>query len=99
MRLLDLQLSVERQLRDLPRPAYLLAMSVIGQELQKIHADLLPGEGDRLAGETVDAVTAAHLSGEATAAGARQFHRRWEELMEDPAADGPLVMFSAMHAL
>jgi len=52
-------------------------MSVIGQELRKIHADLLPGEGDRLAGQTVDAVTAAYLSGEATAAGAWRLHRRW----------------------
>jgi len=41
-------------MRDLRHPAYLLAMSVIGQELRKIHADLLPGEGDRPAGQTVD---------------------------------------------
>jgi hypothetical protein len=97
MRLLDLGLSVHRQLRDLPYPAYLLAMSVIGQELQEVYADLLPGEGDLLARQTVDAVKAAYLSGEAAGDGAWQLHQRWEKLIEDPAVDGPLGMFSAMY--
>ena len=90
MRLLDLQLSVERQLEDLPYPAYLLSMSVIGRQLQEIYAGLLPGEGGLLAGQTADAVKAAYLSGEAAADEAWQLHRRWEELIEHPGPDGPL---------
>jgi hypothetical protein len=97
VRLLDLGLSVQRQLRDLPYPAYFLAMGVIGQELQDIYADLLPGDGDMLARQTVDTVKVAYLSGQATVDGAWQLHRRWEKLIEDPAADGPLGMFSAMY--
>ena len=97
MRLLDLGLSVQRQLHDLPYPAYLLAMSVIGQELQDIYADLLSDDGDMLARQTVDAIKAAYLSGQAAVDGAWQLHRRWEKLIEDPATDGPLGMFSAMY--
>jgi hypothetical protein len=97
VRLLNLGLSVQRQLRDLPYPAYLLAMSVIAQELQQIYADLLPGEGGMLAGQTVGAIKAAYLSGDAAGDGARRLHRRWEKLIEDPATDGPLGMFSAMY--
>lgn len=97
MRLLDLQISVSRQLEDLPYPAYLLSMSVIGRQLQETYADLLPGDGDLLARQTVDAVKAAYLSGEAARDEAWQLHRRWEELIEDPATDGPLGMFSAMY--
>jgi len=82
--LLDLGLSVQRQLRDLPYPAYLLAMSVIGQELQDIYADLLSDDGDMLARQTVDAIKAAYLSGQAAVDGVWQLHRRWEELIEDP---------------
>jgi hypothetical protein len=95
--LLDLGLSVQRQLRDLPYPAYLLAMGVIGQELREIYAGLLPGEADMAAGQTVGAVRAAYLSGDAAVDGAWQLHRRWEKLIEDPATDGPLAMFSAMY--
>ncbi len=90
MRLLDLGLSVEQQLRDLPYPAYLLSMSVIGRRLGEIYADLLPEEGRLLAAQTADAVKAAYLSGEATADDAWQLHRRWEELIEHPGPDGPL---------
>src|SRR5215468_4119319 len=97
MRLLDLQLSVERQLRGLPYPAYLLAMSVIGRQLQESYADLLAENGDLLARQTVDAVTAAYLSGEVAKDEAWQLHRRWEELIEDPATDGPLGVFSAVY--
>ena len=97
MRLLDLQLSVERQLRGLPYPAYLLAMSVIGRQLQESYADLLAGNGDLLARQTVGVVTAAYLSGEPAKDEAWQLHRRWEELIGDPATDGPLGMFSAMY--
>lgn len=97
MRLMDLGLSVEQQLRDLPYPAYLLSMSVIGRRLGEIYADLLPREGRLLAAQTADAVKAAYLSGEAAGDEAWQLHRRWDELIEDPATDGPLGMFSAMY--
>jgi hypothetical protein len=99
MRLLDLGLSVEQQLRDLPYPAYLLSMSVIGRRLGELYAEFLPGEGRQLAAQTVAAVTAAYLSGEATTDEAWQLHRKWEQLIEHPGPDGPLGMYSAMHGL
>ena len=98
MRLLDLGLSVQRQLRDLPYPAYLLSMSVIARRLGEVYADVLPGEGRQLAAQTADAAKAAYLSGEA-AADAWQLHRRWEQLIEDPVILGPLGMYSAMYTL
>jgi hypothetical protein len=60
MRLLDLELSVERQLRDLPDAAYLLAMSVIGKHLAGICDGFFPGEVRLLAAQTVDAAKAAY---------------------------------------
>lgn len=96
MRLLDLGLSVGQQLRDLPYPAYLLSMSVIGKQLAEIYADQLPGEGRLLAAQTADAARAAYL-GESVADDAWKLHKRWEKLIEDPATDGPLGMFSAMY--
>ncbi len=99
MRLLDLGLSVGQQLRDLPYPAYLLSMSVIGRRLGEVYADFLPGEGRLLAAQTADAVKAAYMSGEAAADDAWQLHRRWEELFEHPGPDGPLGMYSAMYTL
>ncbi|SRR5216683_1743872 len=99
MRLLDLGMSVGRQLDDLPYPAYLLSMSVIARRLGEIYADLMP-EGSRLlAAQTADAAKAAYLSGGATADDAWQLHRRWEELVNHPGPDGPLGMYSAMHTL
>jgi len=99
MRLLDLGLSVQQQLRDLPYPAYLLSMSVIGRRLGEIYADLLPGDGRLLAAQTVDVAKAAYLSGEAAADDAWQLHRRWKKLIEDPVILGPLGMYSAMYTL
>jgi len=99
MRLLDLGLSVQRQLRDLPYPAYLLSMSVIARRLGEVYADVLPGEGRLLAAQTADAAKAAYLSGEAAADDAWQLHRRWEQLIEDPVILGPLGMYSAMYTL
>ena len=99
MRLLDLGLSVGRQLDDLPYPAYLLSMSVIGRRLGEIYADLMPEGGRLLAAQTADAVKAAYMSGEATADDAWQLHRRWEELIKHPGPDGPLGMYSAMYTL
>jgi len=55
MRWLDLGLSVQQQLRDLPYPAYLLSMSVIARRLGQIYADVLPEEGRLLAAQTADA--------------------------------------------
>ena len=55
MRWLDLGLSVQHQLRDLPYPAYLLSMSVIARRLGQIYADVLPEEGRLLAAQTADA--------------------------------------------
>lgn len=97
MRLLDLGLSVQQQLEDLPYPAYLLSMSVIGRRLGEIYADLLPGQGRLLAALTVEAVKAAYLSEDAAADDLWQLHRRWEPLFEHPGPDGPLGMYSAMY--
>jgi hypothetical protein len=99
MRLLDLGLSVEQQLHDLPYPAYLVSMSVIGRRLGEVYADVLPEEGRLLAAQTADAAKTAYLSGEAPADAAWQLHCRWKELIEDPGTRGPLGMFSAMYTL
>lgn len=101
IRLLDLGLSVGRQLHDLPYPAYLLSMAAIGKQLAEIYADQFPEEGRLLAGKTIDAVTAAYLSGEADADDAWQLHLGWQQWLydvDDPdnEADGPAEMFSAM---
>jgi hypothetical protein len=101
IRLLDLGLSVGRQLHDLPYPAYLLSMTVIGKHLAEIYADQFPEEGCLLAEKTIDAVKAAYLSGEAAADDAWQLHLGWQQWLydvDDPnnEADGPAEMFSAM---
>lgn len=101
MRLLDLGLSVERQLHDLPYPAYLLSMAVIGKQLAEIYADQFPEEGRLLAEKTIDAVKAAYLSGEAAADDAWRLHLGWQRWLydvDDPKneADGSAEMFSAM---
>jgi hypothetical protein len=97
----DLGLSVERQLHDLPYPAYLLSMAVIGKQLAEIYADQFPEEGRLLAAKTIDAVKAAYLSGEAAADDAWQLHLGWQQWLydvDDPdnEADGSAEMFSAM---
>jgi hypothetical protein len=99
MRLLDLELSVRQQLRDLPYPAYLLSMSVIGRRLEEVYAEFFPGEGRLLAAQTVAAVKAAYLSGEDTADDLWQLHQRWDPLFEHPGPDGPLGMYAAMEVL
>jgi hypothetical protein len=99
MRLLDLGLSVQQQLRDLPYPAYLLSMSVIARRLGEVYADVLPEEGRLLATQTADAAKAAYLSGQAAADDVWQLHRRWEELIDHPVILGPLGMYSAMYTL
>lgn len=101
MRLLDLGLSVQRQLHELPYPAYLLSMAVIGKQLGEIYAGQFPQGGRLLAGRTVDAVKAAYLSGGAAADDAWQLHLGWQRWLydvDDPnnEADGPAEMFSAM---
>ena len=99
MRLLDLGLSVQQQLRDLPYPAYLLSMSVIARRLGEVYADYLPEEGRLLAAQTAAAAKAAYLPGQAAADEALQLDRRWMDLIEQPGIDGPLGMFGAMHTL
>lgn len=101
MRLLDLQLSVEKKLRDLPYPAYLLSMVVIGKQLAEIYGDQFPEKARLVAGKTLDAVKAAYLSGTADADEAWQLALGWEQWLydiDDPdnEADGPAEMFSAM---
>jgi len=99
VRWLDLGLSVQHQLRDLPYPAYLLSMSVIARRLGQVYADVLPEEGRLLAAQTADAAKAAYRSGQAAADEALQLDRRWMELIERPGIDGPLGMYSAMYTL
>ena len=101
IRLLDLGLSVGRQLHDLPYPAYLLSMAVIGKQLAEIYADQFPEEGRLLAEKTIGAVKAAYLSGEAAADDAWQLHLGWQQWLydvDDPnnEAHGSAKMFSAM---
>lgn len=101
IRLLDLGLSVEQQLQDLPYAAYLLAMAVIGKQLAEIYADQFPGKARLLAEKTVDAVKAVYLSGTTGADEAWQLALGWEQWLydvDDPnnEAVGPAEMFSAM---
>jgi hypothetical protein len=99
MRLLDLELSVGRQLSDLPDPAYLLAMSVIGKHLAEIYAGFFPGEVRLLAAQTVEAVKAAYRGDGPAADDLWQLHQRWAPLFEPPEPDGPLGMYGAMETL
>src|SRR5215470_372361 len=101
IRLLDLGLSVERQLHNLPYPAYLLSIAVIGKKLAEIYADQFPEKAHQLTKKTVDAVKAAYLSGTADADRAWQLALGWEQWLydvDDPnnEAVGPAEMFSAM---
>lgn len=101
IRLLDLGLSVERQLQDLPYAAYLLSMAAIGKQLAEIYADQFPEKARLLAGKTIDAVKGAYLSGTADADAAWQLAVGWEQWLhdvDDPdnEADGSAEMFSAM---
>jgi hypothetical protein len=100
MRLLDLELSVERQLRDLPDAAYLLAMSVIGKHLAEICDGFFPGEVRLLAAQTVDAAKAAYRGARPAADDLLQLHQRWDPLWEDDSElNGPSGMYGAMDAL
>src|SRR5262249_35023478 len=101
MRLLDLGISVERQVHDLPDAGYRLAMAAVGKQLAEIYADQFPEKARLLAGKTVDAVKAAYLSGTADADEAWQLALGWEQWLydvDDPnnEAVGPARMFSAM---
>lgn len=102
MRLLDLGLSAERGLRELPYPAYLLAMAVIVRRLTEVYADVLSEEGRLLAGKTAAAAKTAYLSGTPARDDALRLHQRWTELIGDPddprnPIDGPLGTFCAMY--
>jgi|SRR5215831_7870292 len=102
MRLLDLGLSVEGKLRELPYRAYLLAMTVIAKRLAEIYADVLPEEGRLLAAQTADAAKTAYLAGAPAADDALRLHQRWTQLVGDPddpgnPTHGPLGMFCAMY--
>jgi len=101
IRLHDLSLSIWTQLNDLPYPAYLLSMAVIGKQLAEIYAHQFPEKGRLLARKTVEAVKAAYLSGEAAADDAWQLHLGWQQWLydvDDPdnEADGSAEMLSAM---
>jgi hypothetical protein len=100
MRLLDLELCVERQLRDLPDAAYLLAMSVIGKYLAETCDGFFPAEVRLLAGQTVDAVKAAYRGARPAADDLVRLHQRWDPLLEeDSGVTVPQAMFHAMDAL
>lgn len=99
MRLLDLELSIVRQLHDLPDPAYLLAMSVIGKHLLEIGGRFFPGEGRLLAAETVDAVKAAYRGEKPAGDGLWQLHQRWDPLYEHPGPDSPPGTYGAMETM
>lgn len=101
MRLLDLGLSVERKLRDLPYPAYLLSMAAIRKQLAEIYTDQFPEKARLLARKTLDSVRAAYLSGTTDADAAWQLALGWKQWLydvDDPdnEAHGPAAMFSAM---
>jgi hypothetical protein len=100
MRLSDLGLCVERQLRDLPDAAYLLAMSVIGRYLADTCDELFPAEVRLLAAQSVDAVKAAYRGARPAKDDLVRLHQRWDPLWEDDSGIiGPRAMFCAMNAL
>jgi hypothetical protein len=96
VRLLDLELAVGRQLRELPHPAYLCSMCAIGGQLREAYADLLREEARALAAQTVEELRAACLSADSVVAGALALSQRWQELLDDPTTSGPVGLFSAM---
>jgi hypothetical protein len=104
IRVLDLRGQVEQQLEDLPYPAYLLSMAVIGRQLAEIYGEQFPDKARLLAGKTLDAVKAAYLSGRADPDGAWQLAQGWEQWLydvDDPdnEAQGSAQMFAAMITL
>lgn len=96
VRLLDLELAVGRQLRELPYPAYLCSMCAIGRQLQDEYADLLSEQAKTLAAQTIEELNAACASTDSVAAKAAALGQRWQELLDDPATNGPMGLFSAM---
>jgi len=96
VRLLDLELAVGRQLRELAYPAYLCSMCAIASQLREVYGDLLSKEGRALATQTVEDLRAACASADSVVAEAAALGQRWQELLDDPAANGPMGLFSAM---
>jgi hypothetical protein len=100
MRLLDLELSVDSQLRDLPDAAYLLAMSVIGKHLAELCDGFFPAKVRRLAAQTIDAVKAAYRGAGPAADDLLQLHQQWDPLWDDDSGlHGPSGMYGAMDTL
>lgn len=99
VRLLDVQLSVTRQLRELPYPAYLCSMYLIGGEIRRAYLGLLSSRAQELSQQTLDAVRLAARSASSSnsdsALGSGLFHQ-WEQLRKDPAEDGPAGWFAAV---
>jgi hypothetical protein len=96
VRLLDLELAIGQQLRELPYPAYLCSMCTIGRQLQHEYADLLSERARALAAQTIEELNAACASADYVAAKAPALAQRWRELLDGPATNGPVGLFSAM---
>jgi hypothetical protein len=96
VRLLDLERAIGQQLRELPYPAYLCSMCAIGRQLQDEYANLLPEQARTLAAQTIAELNAACASADSAGAKAAALAQRWRELLDDPATNGPVGLFSAM---
>jgi hypothetical protein len=92
-RLMDVELSVVKRLGELPYPAYLCAMCVIATEIREAYFPFSSENGRALSLKTIDAVSSA-VSDEGGDGGFELFGE-WEQLIADPAEDGPSGWFAA----
>lgn len=59
MKLLDLEVSTTKRLRELPYPAYLCAIYVMAGEIRRAYLDLLSEKAKLLSTDTLDTVRQA----------------------------------------
>src|SRR5215468_10313687 len=96
VKLLDLAVSIHDRLRQLPYLTYLCAVYVMANEVRSAYLGLLSEEAKLLSAETLDVVRLGLQNGGGRVASDNDLSRRWQELNEDPAEDGPPGWFAAM---
>jgi hypothetical protein len=96
VKLLDLEVSTTKRLRELPYPAYLCAIYVMAGEIRRAYLDLLSEKAKLLSTDTLDTVRQALCNTPGRVGSDNGLYRRWEQLNDDPAEDGPSGWFAAM---
>jgi hypothetical protein len=89
---MDVELLVVKRLGELPYAAYLCAMCVIATEIRDAYFGFLSENGRALSSRTIDALSSA-VSDEGGDGGCELFGE-WEQLIADPAEDGPSGWFA-----